>query len=73
MTAHLLPRPLLLRHEGQGISPAFHHWQDLTDAYARQLEALRRREPGASAALTRISKDLAEFQKDAQHLGQRSR
>ncbi|VTU26849.1 hypothetical protein [Variovorax sp. PBL-E5] len=72
MTAHLLPHPLL-RSASEGISPAFHHWQVLTDAYARQLEALRRREPGASAALTRISSDLAAFQKDPTHFGPLSR
>lgn len=71
MTVHLLSRPLLSREEA-GISPAFHRWQDLTDAYARQLDALRRREPGALAALTRISRDLAQFQKETQPADLRS-
>ena len=44
---------------------AFSHWQGLSDAYAAQLEALRRHEPGASAALKKLSSALAKFQDDA--------
>ena len=44
---------------------AFSHWQGLSDAYAEQLEALRRHEPGASAALRKISSALAKCQDDA--------
>ncbi len=42
-----------------GMSPDFHHWRNLTDAYARQLDALERREPGASAGLRLIGIELA--------------
>jgi len=41
------------------MSPAFHRWQGLTDAYAKQLESLSRREPGASARLQQIGIQLA--------------
>ena len=41
------------------MSPDFHHWRNLTDAYARQLDALERREPGASAGLRLIGIELA--------------
>jgi phosphohistidine phosphatase SixA len=39
---------------------AFSEWQDLSDAYARELEALVRHEPGASETLLRLQKQLAE-------------
>jgi hypothetical protein len=42
-----------------GMTPAFSHWRSLTDAYAKQLEALRRMEPGASARLNWIGAELA--------------
>ena len=68
MTVQRLPQALS-RHDHEAIGPSFHRWQDLTDTYATLLDALRRQEPGASAALTRISKDLAQFQKDAKRVG----
>jgi hypothetical protein len=68
MTVQPLPHALS-RHDHEAIGPSFHRWQSLTDTYATLLDALRRQEPGASAALTQISRDLAQFQKDVKHAG----
>ena len=51
-----------MNDEADGMSSAFHRWQRLTDAYAEQLEALRRNEPGATAMLRRICRDLERCQ-----------
>ena len=44
-----------------GISTAFRHWQQLTDDYVKQLEALQRRQSGALATLDRIGVQLAAY------------
>jgi len=44
--------------ETDGMSPAFHRWQGLTDAYAIQLEGLRQFEPGATDKLMRIARAI---------------
>jgi hypothetical protein len=61
--------PIVSRHDHEAIGPSFHRWQNLTDTYATLLDALRRQEPGASAALSQISKDLAQFQRDTKRVG----
>ena len=40
---------------------AFANWSDLTDEYMAGMQALRRREPGASARMMEISKLMNEY------------
>ena len=41
---------------------AFANWSDLTDEYMAGMQALRRREPGASARMMEIAKLMNEYQ-----------
>ena len=52
-----------------GMSDAFCHWQMLTDRYARQLEALRRLEPGAAIALSDTQRLIEACRLDVQAHG----
>ncbi len=47
-----------------GMGAVFKRWQDLTDAYARNIEAMVRNEPGASAVLERLAKDIEKCETD---------
>ena len=47
--------------DSDGINLDFHRWEELTDAYATQLECLRHRVPGASAELMRICHELEKY------------
>lgn len=47
-----------------GMGSAFKRWQDLTDAYARNIEAMSRNEPGAAAELERLAKDIERCETD---------
>lgn len=50
--------------DADGMTSDFHRWEHLTDAYALQLEALRLRQPGASAELMRICRELEKYPTD---------
>jgi hypothetical protein len=41
---------------------AFRQWQELTDAYARQIEALARRIPGAAAEAKRLAQAMKRLE-----------
>jgi hypothetical protein len=47
-----------------GMGAAFRRWQELTDAYARNIEAMSRNEPGAAAELERLAKDIEKCETD---------
>lgn len=47
-----------------GMGSAFKRWQDLTDAYARNIEAMFRNEPGAAAELVRLARDIEKCETD---------
>lgn len=47
-----------------GMGAVFKRWQDLTDAYARNIEAMFRNEPGAAAELERLAKDIEKCETD---------
>ena len=40
----------------------FRQWQELTDAYARQIDALARRMPGAAAEIARLAQAMKEHE-----------
>lgn len=44
------------------LGSAFSDWSELTDEYVAGLQALRRREPGASERMMRIAKLMSEYQ-----------
>ena len=52
-----------------GMSPSFCHWQKLTDRYARQLDDLQRREPGAAAALVITGREIERCRRDVESHG----
>ena len=45
-----------------GMGLAFKRWQELTDSYARHIEAMRRNEAGAAVELGRIAKDIEKYE-----------
>ena len=47
-----------------GMGTVFKRWQDLTDAYAKNIEAMFRNEPGAAAQLERLARDLEKCETD---------
>ncbi len=52
-----------------GMSSSFCHWQELTERYARQMDDLRLREPGASEALLLTGRELELCRIDVQTHG----
>lgn len=51
-------------HSENGMGSVFRRWQDLTDAYAKSIQAMLRHEPGAAAELERLAKDLEKCETD---------
>ena len=47
-----------------GMGSAFKRWQNLTDVYARKIEAMSRNEPGAAAELERLARELEKCETD---------
>lgn len=43
------------------LGPRFSEWQALTDAYAQELDALQREEPGAACRLAQLADRLAQY------------
>ena len=48
--------------ETSALGSAFSDWSELTDQYIAGMQALRRREPGASARMMQIAKLMSEYQ-----------
>ncbi|WP_140844162.1 hypothetical protein [Variovorax guangxiensis] len=48
--------------ETTALGSAFSDWSELTDEYIAGMQALRRREPGASARMMRMAKLMSEYQ-----------
>ncbi len=60
---------MTLTHHDTGMSASFCHWQELTDQYARQLDGLQRREPGAAAALMITRREIEICRLDVESHG----
>jgi hypothetical protein len=45
-----------MQHDVNALGTSFSDWADLVEDYAKGLEGLRRREPGASAQMMEIAK-----------------
>ena len=45
-----------MQHDVNALGTTFSDWADLAEDYAKGLEGLRRREPGASAQMMEIAK-----------------
>ncbi len=58
-----------MRHRTSELGPVFGDWQDAADAYAVQLDALMRREPGAAEELARLSRRLAQCASEFRETG----
>lgn len=52
-----------MHHDILTLGTTFSEWSALTEQYASGMEALRRREPGASARMMEISKLMAQYQR----------
>jgi hypothetical protein len=51
-----------MNREASALGHDFSRWAHLTESYAREVEALRREEPGASMRLMRIAHALMQHQ-----------
>lgn len=51
-----------MQHDVIALGSTFSDWADLTEEYAKGMEGLRRREPGASARMMEISKLMSQYQ-----------
>jgi hypothetical protein len=51
-----------MQHDVIALGSTFSEWADLTEEYAKGMEGLRRREPGASARMMEIAKLMSQYQ-----------
>ena len=51
-----------MQHDVIALGCAFSDWADLTEEYAKGMEGLRRREPGASARMMEIARLMSQYQ-----------
>ena len=50
-----------MQHEDMALGTTFSDWSELTEQYAKGMEALRRREPGASARMMEIARLMTQY------------
>jgi len=50
-----------MQHEALALGTTFSDWSELTEQYAKGMEALRRREPGASARMMEIARLMTQY------------
>lgn len=50
-----------MQHESMALGTAFSDWSELTEQYAKGMEALLRREPGASARMMEIARLMTQY------------
>ena len=51
-----------MQHDVIALGSTFSEWADLTEEYAKGMEGLRRREPGASTRMMEIAKLMSRYQ-----------
>lgn len=51
-----------MQNEAIALGTAFSDWAQLTEEYAKGMDGLRRREPGASARMMEIAKLMSRYQ-----------
>ena len=50
-----------MQHQVMALGTAFSDWSELTEQYAKGMDALRRREPGASAHMMEIARLINQY------------
>lgn len=50
-----------MQHEVMTLGTAFSDWSELTEQYAKGMDSLRRREPGASARMMEIARLMSQY------------